>query len=58
MGKKIVFRGGYAISSYLEGTGTNLRLPLNPPFESEFQTYYNTPAYTLPGSRSIRAFPG
>jgi len=50
MGKTAVVRGGYAISSYLEGTGTNLRLPLNPPFESEFQTYYNTPAYTLPGS--------
>jgi hypothetical protein len=50
MGKTVVVRGGYAISSYLEGTGTNLRMPLNPPFESEFQTYYNTPAFTLPGS--------
>ena len=50
LGKSFVVRGGYAISSYLEGTGTNLRMPLNPPFESEFQTYYNTPAYTLPGS--------
>src|ERR1035437_9649577 len=50
MGKTFVVRGGYAISSYLEGTGTNLRMPLNPPFESEFQTYYNTPAFTLPGS--------
>lgn len=50
MGKTLVVRGGYAISSYLEGTGTNLRMPLNPPFESEFQTNYNTPAFTLPGS--------
>jgi hypothetical protein len=50
MGKTVVLRGGYAISSYLEGTGTNLRMPLNPPFESEFQTYYNTPQFTLPGS--------
>jgi Carboxypeptidase regulatory-like domain/TonB dependent receptor len=49
-GKGFVIRGGYAISSYLEGTGTNLRMPLNPPFESEFQTYYNTPQYSLPGS--------
>ena len=49
----MVVRGGYAISSYLEGTGTNLRMPLNPPFESEFQTYYNTPAFTLPGAPSI-----
>lgn len=31
-----VFRGGYGISQYMEGTGANLRLPLNPPgfFES------------------------
>ncbi len=50
LNRKLVFRGAYTISSYLEGTGTNLRTPLNPPFQSEFQTYYNTPAYTLPGS--------
>jgi hypothetical protein len=48
--KKLVFRGSYTISSYLEGTGTNLRLPLNPPFEQEFAALYNTPAYSLPGS--------
>lgn len=29
---RTVIRGAYTISSYLEGTGTNLRLPLNPPF--------------------------
>lgn len=29
---KTVLRGAYTISSYLEGTGTNLRLPRNPPF--------------------------
>jgi hypothetical protein len=50
LGKKVVMRGAYTISSYLEGTGTNLRTTLNPPFESEFQTYYNTPAFTTPGS--------
>ncbi len=50
LGKRFVFRGAYTISSYLEGTGTNLRLPLNPPFNSEFQTYYNTPQFTRPGS--------
>ncbi|HEV2462949.1 MAG TPA: TonB-dependent receptor [Acidobacteriaceae bacterium] len=27
-----VVRGAFTVSSYLEGTGTNLRLPLNPPF--------------------------
>lgn len=50
LSRKLVFRGAYTISSYLEGTGTNLREPLNPPFEQEFATLYNTPAYTLPGS--------
>ena len=33
LNKKLVFRGAYTISSYLEGTGTNLRLPLNPPLQ-------------------------
>lgn len=32
MGGKTVVRGAFTISSYLEGTGTNLRLPINPPF--------------------------
>ena len=32
LGGKTVFRGAFSISSYLEGTGTNLRLPINPPF--------------------------
>jgi hypothetical protein len=31
-GQKTVVRGAFTISSYLEGTGTNLRLPLNAPF--------------------------
>jgi hypothetical protein len=50
--KKLVFRGSYTISSYLEGTGTNLRLPLNPPFEQEFESNYNIAGaqYELPGS--------
>jgi len=50
LGKKMVVRGAYTISSYLEGTGTNLRLPLNPPLAAETTTLYNTPAFTLPGS--------
>ncbi len=51
-GKKLVFRGSYTISSYLEGTGTNLRLTLNPPFEQEFESNYNIAGapYELPGS--------
>jgi len=32
LGDKTVLRGAFTISSYLEGTGTNLRLTLNPPF--------------------------
>jgi hypothetical protein len=34
--KKLVIRAAYGITSFLEGTGVNLRLPLNPPnfFES------------------------
>src|SRR5205823_2404765 len=29
-----VLRSAFTISSYLEGTGTNLRLPVNPPFQA------------------------
>ena len=36
-----VFRGGYGISQYMEGTGANLRLPLNPPFFFESQVLYD-----------------
>jgi hypothetical protein len=50
LGRKTVLRGAYGISSYLEGTGNNLRLPMNPPLNSpEFETDYftsNLPATT------------
>jgi hypothetical protein len=49
--KRMVVRGAYTISSFMEGTGTNLRLPLNPPFNSEFETRYDAPAFTFPGSK-------
>ncbi len=43
---KTVLRGAYTISSYLEGTGTNLRLPRNPPFTpAEVTATYLTPTY-------------
>jgi hypothetical protein len=32
---KFVVRAGYGITQYMEGTGSNLRLPLNPPFFAE-----------------------
>jgi hypothetical protein len=36
-----VFRGGYGVSQYMEGTGANLRLPLNPPFFFESAVTYD-----------------
>jgi Carboxypeptidase regulatory-like domain len=41
LGGKTVVRSAFTISSYLEGTGTNLRLPINPPFTpaESFVTY-------------------
>ena len=36
-----VLRGGYGISQYMEGTGANLRLPLNPPFFFESAVHYD-----------------
>jgi hypothetical protein len=45
-GGKSVFRGAYTISSYLEGTGTNLRLPINPPIrQAETLVNYPSPDY-------------
>lgn len=51
-GKSTVIRGAYTISSYMEGTGTNLRLPLNPPLNQEFETRYDNPTLypNVPGS--------
>jgi Carboxypeptidase regulatory-like domain len=41
---KTVLRGAYTISSYLEGTGTNLRLARNPPFTpTEVSASYSKP---------------
>lgn len=39
-GKSTVIRAGFTTSSYLEGTGTNARLPLNPPFATEHDIRY------------------
>src|SRR5262245_25138719 len=38
---KIVVRAGYGITQYMEGTGSNLRLPLNPPFFTEVDIPYD-----------------
>jgi hypothetical protein len=49
-----VIRGGYGISSYLEGTGANLRLTQNPPFHTDFEQTATNPTFTngvyTPGS--------
>jgi hypothetical protein len=37
---RLVVRGGYAITNFMEGTGANLRLPLNPPFFLDEQANY------------------
>jgi Carboxypeptidase regulatory-like domain/TonB dependent receptor len=37
----IVMRVGYAMSTFMEGTGANLRLPLNPPFFVETNVNYD-----------------
>jgi hypothetical protein len=47
-GERWVFRGGYGISQYMEGTGANLRLPLNPPYF--FESNVNYDRTTGPGS--------
>ena len=41
LGNNTVFRGAFTISSFMEGTGTNLRLPINPPFNIEFEAIYD-----------------
>jgi hypothetical protein len=57
LGKKTVVRGAFTVSSYLEGTGTNLRLTLNPPFTApEIITTYNNVA--LPGSTTGQGIVG
>lgn len=45
---RIVIRGGYGITTYLEGTGANLRLTQNPPYHNDFDTI----AYVPTGSGS------
>jgi len=51
LGGKTVVRGAFTISSYLEGTGTNLRLPVNPPFQTA-ETLVQYKGVTLPGTRT------
>jgi hypothetical protein len=45
----VVFRGGYGITNYLEGTGAALRLNYNPPFQNSFSRTAQTPTATSAG---------
>ncbi|HEV2278935.1 MAG TPA: TonB-dependent receptor [Acidobacteriaceae bacterium] len=47
---KLVLRGGYGITDFLEGTGANLRPTLNPPFFSQFVNSPATPSATSGGN--------
>jgi hypothetical protein len=40
-GRRFVVRAAYGITSFLEGTGVNLRLPMNPPFFFESNQNYD-----------------
>lgn len=48
-GERLVARGAYGVTQFMEGTGGNLRLPLNPPyfFESEVQYDQTSGAGTI-----------
>ncbi len=48
LGRKIVVRGAYTISSYMEGSGTNLRLPINPPFQQETEARFDDGTFVQP----------
>jgi hypothetical protein len=46
LGGKSVIRAAFSMSSYLEGTGTNLRLPINPPFTpAETRNAFGDPTF-------------
>jgi hypothetical protein len=57
-GGKTVIRAGYTLSNYLEGTGTNLRLAINPPFAVEHDDQWSGSGNykTLPGSTLDQGF--
>jgi len=55
LASKMVIRGGYAYQSFMEGTGANLRLPLNPPFfvETDFTYDPRTPGSIRTGFSDV-----
>lgn len=56
---KTVFRASYTLSSYLEGTGTNLRLTRNPPWQTGHLVTYSSGAdLVLPPTTLDQGFAG
>jgi Carboxypeptidase regulatory-like domain/TonB dependent receptor len=49
---RLVVRGGYGITSYLEGSGANLRLTQNPPFHVDFEQQGQNPTGTTAATYS------
>ena len=47
---RLVIRGGYGITNYLEGTGANLRLNFNPPFHPVYSFQATAASATSPGT--------
>jgi hypothetical protein len=47
---RFVVRGGYGLQNFMEGTGANLRMTTNLPFQSAFEGNGSTASTTTPGS--------
>lgn len=47
--ERFVVRGGFGITKYLEGTGANLRLTYNPPFQPSLELTGSAPSTAGPG---------
>ncbi|MGC2617528.1 MAG: carboxypeptidase regulatory-like domain-containing protein [Acidobacteriaceae bacterium] len=50
---RLVLRGGYGITDWMEGTGANLRLTQNPPFLSNFSYFPSGPTVSSPGAAPV-----
>ncbi len=47
---KVVLRGGYGVTDFLEGTGNGLRMTQNAPFQTSFTISSGTPLPNSPGT--------
>jgi hypothetical protein len=61
---RFVVRGGYGMTTYLEGTGANLRLTINPPFQTSLSFAGSAPSsgstgtFTTAETAFVNAGPG